>query len=71
MEKLKAYQILAGKTYLINNTEKATVLKVIPMQNHDGEIYDVEFLIDKKLNKFFSYTKYYNGESWVKEIRGV
>jgi hypothetical protein len=55
--------------------KKATIKRMIVMQKYNIEIdewcpiNDVEILLDKKNNTYFSYMCYLRGESWVKEIK--
>lgn len=63
-----ACDIREGRKYLINGVVK-TIQRIIPMQDSKtNKIYDIEFLTDKKLNEYFSYDSYVNGQSWVKDI---
>jgi hypothetical protein len=50
-----------------NITEEKIVRQII-MEQADGDIYDVEILLDKKKNRYFSYTMFKKGISWVKNI---
>lgn len=55
-------------------TEVFTVKQMITMQGYcdeqlkPDEIYDIEILLDKKENIYFSYTMYLQDMSWVKDI---
>jgi hypothetical protein len=52
--------------------EDHKIIKMIPMQRMKdgflGEIDDIEILLKKKKNIYFSYTMYLEGKSWVSEI---
>lgn len=41
------------------------------MQNREGMIEDIEILLDKKQNRYFSWNLFKNGKSWVKNIYEV
>jgi hypothetical protein len=54
-------------------TEDHIVRKMTPMQflHEDGfleQVKDIEILLDKSQNKYFSYKMYLQGKSWVKGI---
>lgn len=48
------------------------IVKMIPMQmcreGNLSEINDIEILLNKKKNIYFSYHMYLSGESWVREL---
>ena len=67
--KLKADEILVGKSYLING-RKETIIKIIPVQEKN-KIIDVEFLYNKIRKLRFSYEMYLNGSSHVETIEEV
>lgn len=69
-KKIFAQELREGKKFLING-QLETILRILPMQDRDGKIYDIELLLDKKNNRFFSYDMYYRGTSWVKAIDEV
>lgn len=75
MAKLLANELQPGKLLRIFDGKKyieKTVKKMIVMQGHNArdwtEIYDVEILLCKRKNHYFSYHMYLKGTSWVKEI---
>lgn len=45
---------------------KTSVKKLLDMKNRDGQWWEV--LIDRKNNKFFNFSMYLNGKSWVKNL---
>jgi len=49
-----------------------TIKRMIPMQHgFEGNlkpVHDIELLLDKRKNIYFSYSMYLKGTSWVKEI---
>lgn len=49
-----------------------TVRRMIPMQMYNNgnlePISDIEILLDKSKNIYFSYERYLSGESWVKKV---
>jgi hypothetical protein len=54
-------------------TEDYIVRKMIPMQSLQedgflGQVKDIEILLDKSKNTYFSYKMYLKDESWVKKI---
>lgn len=69
-KKIFAEELREGKKFLING-QLETILRIIPMQDGYGQIYDIELLLDKKNNRYFSYDMYYKDMSWVKTIDEV
>lgn len=70
-DKLLACEIRQGRDYLING-KLYTILRIIPMEDVDtGIIKDIEFLLNKKENIYFSYNMYRNGKSWVETVEEV
>ena len=69
-KKIFAQKLREGKKFLING-QIETILKIIPMQDREGNIHDIELLLDKKNNRYFSYGMYYKDMSWVKTIDEV
>ncbi len=63
-------QIRPRRTYLINGKPEK-IVRFIPMQNREGMIEDIEILLDKKQNRYFSWNLFKNGKSWVKNIYEV
>lgn len=53
-------------------TRKYSIKSFIPMQYHNGvefgDVLDVEVLLDKSRNHFFSIDSFLKGDSWVKKI---
>lgn len=66
-KKIYAQELKEGHRFLING-QLETILRIIPMQNREGKVYDIELLLDKKQNRYFSYNMYHEGTSWVKTI---
>ena len=49
---------------------KYSIKRIIPMkQSKDGKVHDVEILLDKKNNHFFSIDSFLKGESWVTRVK--
>ena len=69
-KKIFAQELREGKKFMING-QLETILRIIPMQDREGQIYDIELLLDKKNNRYFSYDMYYKDMSWVKTIDEV
>lgn len=69
-KKIFAHELREGKRFLING-QLETILRIIPTQDREGQIYDIELLLDKKNNRYFSYDMYYKDMSWVKTIDEV
>lgn len=69
-KKIFAEDLREGKKFIING-QLETILRIIPMQDREGKIYDIELLLDKKNNRYFSYDMYYKDMSWVKTIDEV
>jgi hypothetical protein len=55
-----------------DEVKEYVVRKMIPMQMYNNgdltQLNDIEILLDKSKNHFFSYHMYLKGESWVKKI---
>lgn len=77
MEKVFCNDLQPGNKIRIitkrDEVQDHVIVKMIPMQLFkDGvmlPIEDIEILLDKKKNTYFSYSMYLKGESWVKEIK--
>lgn len=73
MNKVYCNDLQPGTQIMITDDEgkkeEFTVRKYIPMQaNPSSHIHDVEILLDKRKNTYFSYRNYIEGKSWAKEI---